>query len=156
MMGVSGGTPRSHVCPTPVIVIEIVVIAAASASIAAVKVTGRVDGLHRDLGRGLGCCVEGLCPWVVLGSELNGRLHGDLGLLGKAVAAVGRRGAAVTWWRSVVRRRGSVIGLGRAVSTPIRTIHIHMWLDLDHVIGTWAEDRIKKETVCDVQNLVQI
>lgn len=144
MMGVSGGTPRSHVSPTPVIVIEIVVIAAASASIAAVKVIGRVDGLHRDLGRGLGRCVEGLCPWVILGSELNGRLHGDLGLLGKAVAAVGRRGAAVTWWGSVVRRRGSVIGRGRAVTTPIRPIHIHMWLDLDHVIGTWAENRIQR------------
>lgn len=149
MMGVGGGTSRSYISPTPVIVVEIIVIAAATASIAAVKVIGRIDGLHGDLGRGLGRGVEGLCPRVVLGSELNGRLHGDLGLLGKAVAAVGRRGAAVTRWGSVVRRRGSVIRRGRAVTTPICSIHVHMWLDLDHVIGTWAEDRTQR--VCLLQ-----
>lgn len=102
MMGVGGGTSRSHISPTTVIVVEIVMIAAATAAVAAVKVIGRIDGLHRDLGPGLGCGVEGLCPWVILGSELNSRLHGDLGLLGKAVAAVGWRGTAVTRWGRVV------------------------------------------------------
>lgn len=96
MMGVGGGTSRSNISPTTVIVVEIVMIAAATTGIAAVKVIGRIDGLHGDLGPGLGCGVEGLCPWVVLGSELNSRLHGDLGLLGKAVAVVGWRGTAVT------------------------------------------------------------
>lgn len=153
MMGIGGGTARSHISPTSVIVVEIIVIAAATASIAAVKVIGRIDGLHGDLGRGLSRGVEGLCPRVVLGSELNGRLHGDLGLLGKAVAAVGRRGAAVTRWGSVVRRRGSVIRRGRAVTTPIRSIHVHMWLDLDHMIGTRAEDRIQRSMFV---NLLQL
>lgn len=144
MMGAGGGTLRSQISPTTVIVVDIVMVAAATAGIAAVKVIARIDGLHGDLGPGLSCGVEGLCPWVVLGSELNSRLHGDLGLLGKAVAAVGWRGTAVTRWGSVVRWRGSVIGRGRAVTTPIRPIHVHMWLHLDHVIGTWAEDRIQK------------
>lgn len=146
MMGVGGGASRSHISPTAVIVVEIVVIAAAAASarIAGVKVIGRIDGLHRDLGPGLGCGVEGLRPRVVLGSELNSGLHGDLGLLGKAVAAVGWRGAAVARWGSVVRWRGSVIGWGRAVTTPICPVHVHMWLDLDHVIRTWAEERIQR------------
>lgn len=144
MMGVGGGTSRSHISPTTVVVVEIVMIAAATAGIAAVKVIGRIDGLHGDLGPGLGCGVEGLRPWVVLGSELNSRLHGDLGLLGKAVAAVGWGGTAVTRWGSVVRWRGSVIGRGRAVTTPVRPVHVQMWLDLDHVIGTWAEDRIQR------------
>lgn len=142
MMGVGGGTLRSHISPTAVIVVEIVMIAAAG--IAAVKVIGRIDGLHGDLGPGLGCGVEGLCPWVVLGSELNSGLHGDLGLLGKAVAAVGWRGTAVTRWRRVVGWWGSVIGWGRTVTTPIRPVHVHMWLHLDHVIGTWAEDRTQR------------
>lgn len=144
MMGVGGRTPRSHIGPTAVIVVEVVVIATATTGAAAVKVIGGVDGLHGDLGPGLGCGVEGLRPRVVLGSELNRGLHGDLGLLGKAVAAVGRWGAAVTRWGSVVRRRGSVIGRGRAVTTPIRSIYVHVWLNLDHVIGTWAEGRTQR------------
>lgn len=144
MMGVGGGTLRSHISPTAVVVVEIVMIAAASAGIAAIKVIGRIDGLHGDLGPGLGGGVEGLRPWVVLGSELNSRLHGDLGLLGKAVAAVGWRGTAVSRWGSVVRWRGSVIGWGRAVTTAIRPVHVHMWLDLDHMIGTGAEDRVQR------------
>lgn len=152
MVGVGGGAPRPHVRPAAVVVVEIVVIvaaaaaaaAAASAGIAAVEFVGRIDGLHGDLGPGLGRGVEGLRPGVVLGPELNGRLHGDLGLLGKAVAAVGRRGAAVARWGSVVRRRGGVIGWGRAVTTPVCPVHVQMRLDLDHVIGTGAEERIQR------------
>lgn len=151
MVGVGGGAPRAHIRPAAVVVVEIVVIvaaaaaaatsASASAGIAAVEFVGRIDGLHGDLGPGLGRGVEGLRPRVVLGSELNGGLHGDLGLLGKAVAAVGWRGAAVARWGSVVRRRGGVIGWGRAVTTPVCPVHVQMWLDLDHVIGTGAEER---------------
>lgn len=143
MMGVGGGTLRAHVSPATVVVVEIVVVAAGG-GIAAVKVTGGIDGLHGDLGPGLGCGVEGLCPGVVLGSELNSRLHGDLGLLGKAVAAVGRRGAAVTGWGGVVRWWGSTIGWGRAVTAPIRPIRVHMRLHLDDVIGTRAGDRTRR------------
>lgn len=156
MVGVGGGAPRAHIRPAAVVVVEIVVIvaaaaaaAAASAGIAAVEFVGRIDGLHGDLGPGLGRGVEGLRPRVVLGSELNGRLHGDLCLLGKAVAAVGWRGAAVARWGSVVRRRGGVIGWGRAVTAPVCPVHVQMRLDLDHVIGTGAEER--EENICNMK-----
>lgn len=93
-----------------VVVVEIAMIAAVvTAGVAAVIfVTGvapsrrRVDGLHRDLGTGLGCCVESLSPRVILCPELYCRLHGDLSLLGKAVAAIGWRWAAVTWGRCAI------------------------------------------------------
>lgn len=42
---------------------------------------------------GLGCGVVGLCSGVVLGAQLYSGLHGDLGVLGEAVAAVGGRRA---------------------------------------------------------------
>lgn len=61
-----------------------------------------VDGLYRDLGSGLGCGVKGLSPGIVFCPELHSGLHGDLGLLGKAVATVGGRGAAVAWGRRVI------------------------------------------------------
>lgn len=113
MMGEGGGTPRSTIASAPtVVVVEIAVTAAAApatAGVAAVIVVVRVapsrswvDGLHRDLGSGLGRGVEGLGPGVVLCPELHGGLHGDLGLLGKAMAAVGGRGAAVAWGRRAI------------------------------------------------------
>lgn len=114
MTGENSRTSGSHISlatiAAAVAVVEIVVIvAAAPAGIAAVIVTARivpsgscVNGLHRDLGSGLGRGVEGLRPGVILGPELNCRLHGDLGLLCEAMAAVGWRGAAVAWWRCVV------------------------------------------------------
>lgn len=99
MMGEGGRTSRSPITPTPtVVVIEIAMIAAAAPATAGVAVVivivgvapgrSRVDGLHGDLGSGLSCGVEGLSPGVVLCPELHCGLHGDLGLLGKAMAAV--------------------------------------------------------------------
>lgn len=113
MMGEGGRTSRSPITSGPtVVVVEIAVIAAAApaaAGVAAVIVVVGVapswrwvDGLHRDLGSGLGCGVEGLSPGVVLCPELHRGLHGDLGLLGKAVAAVGGRGAAVARGRRAI------------------------------------------------------
>lgn len=74
MMGEGGRTSRSPVASAPtVVVVEIAAGAPASAGVAAVIVIIRVassrswvDGLHRDLGSGLGCGVEGLSPGVVL------------------------------------------------------------------------------------------
>ncbi len=113
MMSEGSRTSRSSITPAPtVVVIEVAMIAAAApaaAGVAAVIVVvlvtpGRswVDGLHGDLRSGLGCRVEGLSPGVVLCPELHCRLHGDLGLLGEAMAAVGGRGAAVAWGRCAI------------------------------------------------------
>ena len=123
MMGEGGRAARRSAPPAAaagvvvVVVAEIAVAAAAAAHVVVVviiavevaPVRGRVDGLHRDLGSGLGRSVEGLGPGVVLRPELHGGLHGDLGLLGEAVAAVGGRGAAVTRGRRVIRRRRGAI-----------------------------------------------
>lgn len=113
MMGEGGRTSRSPIASAPtVVVVEIAMIAAAApatACVAAVIVVVRVapswswvHGLHRDLRSGLGRGVEGLSPGVVLCPELHRGLHGDLGLLGKAMAAVRRRGAAVVRGRRVI------------------------------------------------------
>lgn len=114
VMGEGGRTSRSPITSgsAVVVVAEIAVAAAAApatAGVAAVIVVvrvapsrSRVDGLHGDLGSGLGRGVEGLSPGVILCPELHRGLHGDLGLLGKAVAAVGRRGAAVAWGRRTI------------------------------------------------------
>lgn len=117
MVGEGGRTSRSPISSATtvvvVVVVEIAVIAAAAAPAAAgvaavIVVVGVapsrscVDGLHRDLGSGFGCGVEGLSPGVVLCPELNCRLHGDLGLLGEAMAAVRRRRAAVAWGRCAI------------------------------------------------------
>lgn len=63
-------------------------------ALAAERVLRQCDGLHGDLGAWLGSGVVHVRVRVVLRAELHGRLHGDLGLMGEAVAAVGRRGAA--------------------------------------------------------------
>lgn len=113
MMGEAGRTSR---CPitlhATVVVVEIAVIAAAAprtTGIAAVIIIVRVASswswvhrLHRDLGSGLSCGVEGLSSGVVLCPELHCGLHSDLGLLSKAMAAVGGRGAAVARGRSAI------------------------------------------------------
>lgn len=132
--------------------------APATTGVAAVIVIVRVapswswiDGLHRDLGSGLSCGVKGLSPGVVLCPELHCGLHGDLGLLGKAMAAVGGRGAAVAWGRRAIRGRWGAIGWGRAVATPICPIQVRMRLDLDHTIGTWA-DEIKTVEKCQTED----
>lgn len=142
MVGEGGRRSRSPVSSATIVVVEIAVVAAAAAAvIVIVGVAPRwsgVDGLHRDLGSGLGRGVEGLSPGVVLGPELNCRLHGDLGLLGKAMAAVGRRGATVTRGRCAVRGGWGMIGRGRAVATTVRAVQVCMRLDLDHAIGTRA------------------
>lgn len=113
VMGEGGRASRSPITSAPaVVVVEIAVIAAAASAaagvaavIVAVGVAPRrcwVDGLHRDLGSGLGGGVEGLSAGVVLCPQLHCGLHGDLGLLGKAVAAVGGRGAAVARGRRAI------------------------------------------------------
>lgn len=149
MVGEGGGTPRPPIASAAaVVVVEVAVIAAAApaaAGVAAVIVVAGVaparsgvHGLHGDLGPGLGRGVEGLGPGVVLGPELHGGLHSDLGLLGKAVAAVGGRGAAIARGRRAIRGRRGAIGWGRAVAAPVCPIQVRVRLDLDHTIGTWA------------------
>lgn len=111
MVGESVRTSRCPGTPTPAVVaVEIVLVAAAASAVIAVVIVitrvasgrSRVHWLHRDLGSGLGRGVENLCPWVVLCPELYSRLHGDLGLLGEAVAAVRGRGAAVARGRCAI------------------------------------------------------
>jgi len=116
MMGEYGRASRAPIISVAIVVVaEIAMIAAAAIHAAAgvvvvvVIVTIRVapsrswvDGLHRDLRSGLGCGVEGLSPGVILCPELYSGLHGDLGLLGKAVATVGWRGATVAGGRSMI------------------------------------------------------
>lgn len=102
------------VTPPPAVVIVIGVIVVARVAPA----WGRVDGLHGDLRPGFGRGVESLRAGVVLGPELHGGLHGDLRLLGKAVAAVGGR-RAVAWRRRVVRGEPRAVGWRSAVATPV-------------------------------------
>lgn len=114
VMGEAGRTSRPTVTSAPtVVVVEVAVIAAAAApasiGVAAVIVTvrvapdwSRVDGLHRDLGSGLSCGVKGLSSGVILCPELHSGLHCDFRLLRKAMAAVGRWGAAVAWGWSAI------------------------------------------------------
>lgn len=90
-----------HVIVDVVVIVKVIAIVAPTRS--------WVDWLHRDLGSGLSCGVESLSPRVILCPELHGGLHGYLGLLGKAVAIVGGRRAAVAWGRRVVRGRRGVI-----------------------------------------------
>lgn len=81
------------------------------------------EGLHVDLRVWLGRGVVGLRARVVLGAQLHGGAHGDLRLLGEAVAAVGRRHAAKR-----ARRR--------AVAAAVRAVHVGLGLDLDNPVGT--------------------
>ena len=113
MMGVHSRASRSPIVSAPtVVVVEIAMIAAAAPAaveVAAVIVVigvaptrSWIDGLHRDLGSWLSCGVEGLSSGVILCPELHCGLHGDFGLLGKAMTAVGGRGAAVSWGRGAI------------------------------------------------------
>lgn len=67
--------------------------AGALGALAAERVLGHGDGLHGDLGARLGSGVVHVRVGVILCAKLHRRLHGDLGFVGKAVAAVGGRGA---------------------------------------------------------------
>lgn len=150
MMGKGGRTPRSPVPSAPA---AVVVVAAAVIVIAPRR--SWVHGLHRDLGSGLGRRVEDLSPGVVLRPELHRGLHGDLGLLGKAVAAVGGRGAAVARGRRAVGGRRGTIGGGGAVGTPVRPVQVRVGLDLDHTIGTRAKrDKRRMEKMSRLKTLI--
>lgn len=67
--------------------------ASALGALAAEGVLCQGDRLHGDLGARLSGGVVHMCMWVVLRAELHCGLHGDLCLVGEAVAAVGGRGA---------------------------------------------------------------
>lgn len=67
--------------------------AGALGALAAEGVLGQGDRLHRDLGARLGSGIVHVCVGIVLRAKLHCRLHGDLGFVGEAVAAVGGRGA---------------------------------------------------------------
>lgn len=151
VVGEGGRASGSSVAPAaagPVVVVDIAVAAAAAGVVVAtaggswgsgVAPGGRsVDGLHRDLRPGLGRGVEDLGPGVVLGPQLHRGLHGDLGLLGEAVAAVGRRGAAVAGRRRAVGGGGRVVGGQRAVATAVGTVQVGVRFDLDHAVGAGA------------------
>lgn len=112
MVGEGGralGSSVASAAAGSVVVVDVDVAVAAAAGVVVATGSGGVapggrgvDGLHRDLRPGLGRGVEDLGPGVVLGPQLHRGLHGDLGLLGKAVAAVGWRGAAVAGGRRAV------------------------------------------------------
>lgn len=152
VVGEGGRASGSSVAPAaaaagPVVVVDVAVAAAAAAAVATaggswgsgVAPGGRsVDGLHRDLRPGLGRGVEDLGPGVVLGPQLHRGLHGDLGLLGEAVAAVGRRGAAVAGRRRAVGGGGRVVGGQRAVAAAVGTVQVGVRFDLDHAVGAGA------------------
>lgn len=145
MMGEGGRTPRSTITSaTAVAVVEIAVVAGVIVVAGVSPGSGHVDGLHRDLGSGLGRGVEDLSPGVVLGPELHRGLHGDLGLLGKAVAAVGRRRAAVAGGRRAIGGGRGVVGRKRAVAAPVRPVQVCMRFNLDHTIGTRATETTEK------------
>ena len=144
VVGEGGGTTAGPVAMATavVIVVEVFVVVTAVPA-AAVVVTagvgpggegalgGWVDGLDGDLGAGLGGGVEGLGARVVLGAQLHGGLHGDLGLLGETVAAVG-------WRRGDVGGRGGAVGRGWAVTAgPLGpALQVGLGVDLDHPVGT--------------------
>lgn len=67
--------------------------AGALRALAAEGVLGHGDGLHGDLGAWFSSGVVHVCVRVVLCAKLYCGLHGDLGFVGEAVAAVGGRGA---------------------------------------------------------------
>lgn len=76
------------------------------------------DGLHRDLGARLGGRVVHVCVGVILRAKLHRRLHGDLCLMGEAMAAIGG-------WRA---------GAGAIVS-----LRVDLGFHLDHSADTGAE-----------------
>lgn len=67
--------------------------AGALGALAAEGILGHGDGLHGDLGAWLSSGIVHVSVGVVLCAELHCGLHGDLGFMGEAVAAVGGRGA---------------------------------------------------------------
>lgn len=69
--------------------------AGALRALAAEGVLGHGDRLHRDLGARLRGGVVHVRVRVILCAELHRGLHGDLGFVGEAVAAVGGWGAVV-------------------------------------------------------------
>lgn len=79
-----------------------------------------LEGLDGDVGLRLGCGVVGLRSGVVLGAQLYGGLHGDLGVLGEAVAAVGG-------WRAVAAGVSGGVGVCR------------LRLQLNHPVCTGAK-----------------
>lgn len=149
VVGVSGRALGSSVASATAATHSVVVVDV-SAATSVVLATSRggvapggrsVDGLHRDLRPGLGGGVEDLSSGVVLCPQLHRGLHGDLGLLGEAVAAVGRRGAAVAGGWCAVGRGGRVVGGQRAVAAGVSPVQVGVRLDLDHPVGAGAAEK---------------
>ena len=92
--------------------------AGALRALAAEGILRHGDGLHRDLGEWLSGRVVHMCVGVVLCAELHRGLHGDLCLVGEAVAAVWGWGA----------------GAGAVVS-----LCVGLRFDLNHSADTGAE-----------------
>lgn len=70
--------------------------AGALRALAAEGILGHGDGLHGDLRAWLGGGVVHVRVGVILCAELYCGLHGDLGFVGEAVAAVGGRGTVAS------------------------------------------------------------
>lgn len=139
-----GSSVASAATARSVVVVGVAGGVAVAAGSAGVAPRGRsVDGLHRDLRPGLGCGVEDLGSGVVLGPQLHRGLHGDLGLLREAVAAVGRRGAAVAGGRRAVGRGGRVVGGQRAVAAGVGPVQVGVRFDLDHAVGAGAAKKVE-------------
>lgn len=87
-------------------------------ALAAEGILGHGDGLHRDLGARLSSGVVHVRVGVVLCAELHCGLHGDLGFMGEAVAAV--------------RGWGAVAGV-------IVSLRVGLRFDLNHSADAGAE-----------------
>lgn len=92
--------------------------AGALRTLTAEGVLGDGDRLYRDLGARLGGGIVHVCVRVVLCAELDGGLHGDVGFMGEAVAAV--RG-----WGAIPR-------------VTVR-LCVGLWFNLNHPADTGAE-----------------
>lgn len=162
VLGKSGRTARSsRAAVSGVVVVQVSMCAAVSAAavifiISVASGWGGVNGLDRYLGPGLSGGVEGLRAGVVLRPELHGGLHGDLRLLGEAVAAVGGRGAAVPGGRRAIRGRGGSVGGRGAVAAAVRPVQVRLRLHLDHTIGTRAAERKQRWKNVKAQTAVKV
>lgn len=114
---------RSWPCAAVVAVVVIVVAVGVGVGIG-IGIGGK--GLDGDVRMWLCRGVVGLCSGVVLCAQLYGGLHGDLGVLGEAVAAVGGR-------RAVAARVSGGVGV------------CCLRLQMDHPVSTRAKGEKGRE-----------
>lgn len=116
---------RSWPCAAVVAVVVVIVVVAVGVGIG-IGIGIGSKGLDGNVRMWLCRGVVGLCSGVVLCAQLYGGLHGDLGVLGEAVAAVGG-------WRAVVARVSGGVG--------VRCLRLQM----DHPVSTRAKGERERE-----------